>query len=107
MTDTTRALWSRLSDRPTTSGCGYIQSSRSGSGFFFMKYESIAVRCTSWQWAQFRSSSPSLMRLSRLYLSAAGVFSMNFQRGAGPDHPVDVHCPEGRYLKALLVQRRA
>lgn len=25
--------------------------------------------------------------------------------GAGADHPVDVHCPEGRYLKALLVQR--
>lgn len=27
-------------------------------------------------------------------------------RGAGPDHPVDVHCPEGRYLAAVLVQRR-
>jgi len=26
--------------------------------------------------------------------------------GAGPDHPVDVHCPEGRYLKAFLLQRR-
>jgi 23S rRNA (cytosine1962-C5)-methyltransferase len=25
--------------------------------------------------------------------------------GPGADHPVDVHCPEGRYLKALLVQR--
>ncbi len=27
------------------------------------------------------------------------------QRGPGADHPIDVHCPEGRYLKALLVQR--
>lgn len=26
--------------------------------------------------------------------------------GAGPDHPVDVHCPEGRYLKGLVLQRR-
>lgn len=28
------------------------------------------------------------------------------RRGAGPDHPTDVCCPEGRYLKALLLQRR-
>jgi 23S rRNA (cytosine1962-C5)-methyltransferase len=28
------------------------------------------------------------------------------RRGAGADHPVDVHCSEGRYLRALLVQRR-
>jgi len=27
------------------------------------------------------------------------------RRGAGLDHPVDVHCPEGRYLKAILAQR--
>lgn len=29
------------------------------------------------------------------------------QRGPGADHPVDVQCPEGRYLKALLCQRPA
>ena len=29
------------------------------------------------------------------------------RRGAGADHPVDVQCPEGRYLKALLCQRPA
>ena len=28
------------------------------------------------------------------------------QRGAGPDHPSDLHCPEGRYLKGFLLQRR-
>ena len=28
------------------------------------------------------------------------------RRGAGPDHPSDVQCPEGRYLKAILVERR-
>ncbi|MBL4849563.1 MAG: class I SAM-dependent rRNA methyltransferase [Planctomycetes bacterium] len=27
------------------------------------------------------------------------------RRGPGLDHPVDVHCPEGRYLKAILAQR--
>lgn len=27
------------------------------------------------------------------------------ERGAGPDHPLDLHCPEGRYLKGLLLQR--
>lgn len=26
--------------------------------------------------------------------------------GAGPDHPTDLHCPEGRYLKGLVLQRR-
>jgi 23S rRNA (cytosine1962-C5)-methyltransferase len=26
--------------------------------------------------------------------------------GAGADHPTDLHCPEGRYLKGLLLQRR-
>lgn len=26
--------------------------------------------------------------------------------GAGPDHPIDLHCPEGRYLKGLVAQRR-
>ncbi|MEZ6186938.1 MAG: class I SAM-dependent rRNA methyltransferase [Planctomycetota bacterium] len=26
--------------------------------------------------------------------------------GPGLDHPIDVHCPEGRYLKGLLFQRR-
>jgi 23S rRNA (cytosine1962-C5)-methyltransferase len=25
---------------------------------------------------------------------------------AGQDHPVDVHCPEGRYLKGFILQRR-
>ena len=29
------------------------------------------------------------------------------QRGPGPDHPTDLCCPEGRYLKAFLLQRRA
>lgn len=28
------------------------------------------------------------------------------RRGAGMDHPNDLHCPEGRYLKGLLLQRR-
>jgi 23S rRNA (cytosine1962-C5)-methyltransferase len=28
------------------------------------------------------------------------------QRGPGLDHPVDVHCAEGRYLKAILAQTR-
>lgn len=28
------------------------------------------------------------------------------QFGPGLDHPVDVHCPEGRYLKGFLLQRR-
>jgi len=28
------------------------------------------------------------------------------RRGPGLDHPVDVHCPEGRYLKAILAQVR-
>ncbi len=27
------------------------------------------------------------------------------ERGAGPDHPVSVDCPEGRYLKAFLLRR--
>ncbi len=27
-------------------------------------------------------------------------------RGPGPDHPMDPQCPEGRYLKAYLLQRR-
>ncbi|MCW8138422.1 MAG: class I SAM-dependent rRNA methyltransferase [Planctomycetota bacterium] len=26
--------------------------------------------------------------------------------GAGADHPTDLHCPEGRYLKGLALQRR-
>lgn len=26
--------------------------------------------------------------------------------GAGADHPTDLHCPEGRYLKGLVLQRR-
>src|SRR5690606_32293259 len=26
--------------------------------------------------------------------------------GAGHDHPTDLHCPEGRYLKGLVLQRR-
>ncbi|MGE0709303.1 MAG: class I SAM-dependent rRNA methyltransferase [Planctomycetota bacterium] len=29
------------------------------------------------------------------------------RRGAGPDHPVDPNCPEGRYLKAFLLQARS
>jgi 23S rRNA (cytosine1962-C5)-methyltransferase len=29
------------------------------------------------------------------------------RRGAGPDHPTDLHCPEGRYLKGILIQRRS
>jgi 23S rRNA (cytosine1962-C5)-methyltransferase len=28
------------------------------------------------------------------------------RRGAGADHPVDPHCPEGRYLKAFLLHAR-
>ncbi len=28
------------------------------------------------------------------------------KRGAGPDHPVSVDCPEGEYLKAFLLARR-
>ena len=26
--------------------------------------------------------------------------------GPGLDHPIDIHCPEGRYLKGFLLQRR-
>jgi 23S rRNA (cytosine1962-C5)-methyltransferase len=29
------------------------------------------------------------------------------KRGAGPDHPVSIECPEGEYLKAFLLQRAA
>jgi len=29
------------------------------------------------------------------------------KRGAGPDHPVSLDCPEGEYLKAFLLQRAA
>ncbi len=27
------------------------------------------------------------------------------RRGAGPDHPVSIDCPEGEYLKAFLLSR--
>jgi 23S rRNA (cytosine1962-C5)-methyltransferase len=27
------------------------------------------------------------------------------KRGAGPDHPVSIDCPEGEYLKAFLLAR--
>jgi len=26
------------------------------------------------------------------------------KRGAGPDHPVSIDCPEGEYLKAFLLE---
>jgi 23S rRNA (cytosine1962-C5)-methyltransferase len=29
-----------------------------------------------------------------------------FLRGAGPDHPVALECPETRYLKAVLLRMR-
>jgi len=29
------------------------------------------------------------------------------KRGAGPDHPVSIDCPEGEYLKAFLLAAAA
>jgi len=41
---------------------------------------------------------------------AAAVAAVDLQilerRGAGPDHPTDVYCPEGRYLKCFIARAR-
>jgi 23S rRNA (cytosine1962-C5)-methyltransferase len=38
-------------------------------------------------------------------LDAGARIQILEERGAGPDHPVSVYCPEGRYLKAFLLRR--
>lgn len=38
-------------------------------------------------------------------LDAGARIQILEERGAGPDHPVSVYCPEGSYLKAFLLRR--
>ncbi len=52
-------------------------------------------------------SEDAFLRMLRLAAADAGVDAQVLRvRGAGPDHPVALECPETRYLKAVLLQVR-